>query len=136
MRTIVRAMVKSKHETKWTFDQMLRYAWQVAASLKDVHSIGNIDKSPAIAHTDIDIDQFLWIDGMFKLNDFNRARFMRWNIRTNEPCNFSIASSPGSVSTNSFMLFLEMYYTRKQPPIITSFSFMLGSFARRIPFES
>jgi len=39
--------------------------------------------------------QFLWIDGMFKLNDFNRARFIRWDVVKNEPCTFFIQTSPG-----------------------------------------
>lgn len=51
--------------------------------------------SAAIAHTDISPDQYLWFDNMFKLNDFNRARFIRWNSAKQEACPFQIGLSPG-----------------------------------------
>ena len=68
METIIRAVDKSERQQMWALKDMLRYAWQVAKALSEVHSVGNsIYQSPAIAHTDIDVDQFLWIDGMFKV---------------------------------------------------------------------
>ena len=51
--------LKSKHK--------LRYAWQIAKSLSNFHSVENIHGSAAMAHTDIAADQFLWFDGMFKV---------------------------------------------------------------------
>jgi len=51
--------LKSKHK--------LRYAWQIAKSLSDFHSVGNIHGSAAMAHTDITADQFLFFDGKFKV---------------------------------------------------------------------
>ncbi len=70
MESIIRSVEKSKRETLWSSEQMLRYAWQVAKALSEVHSVGSLHQAPAIVHTDIDIDQFLWIDGMFKVSAF------------------------------------------------------------------
>lgn len=80
----------------WTPKDKLRYAWQVTKALADVHSVGNIYNSAAISHTDIGPSQYLWIDGMFKLNDFNRARFIRWNAVLKEACPFYIAVNGGA----------------------------------------
>ena len=65
MESIIRNRGRSERENMWSKEEMLRYAWQVAAALSDVHSVGNVNGSPAIAHTDIDSYQVLWIDGMF-----------------------------------------------------------------------
>jgi len=81
--------------SSWTPTQRLRYAWQVAKAVADLHEVGNIYDSAAIAHTDISTDQFLWVNGMFQLNDFNRARFIRWNSVKQEPCKFVISKNPG-----------------------------------------
>jgi hypothetical protein len=68
MHSIIRDVHKSERGEMWSSEEMLRYAWQVSAALSDVHGVGTIHGSPAIAHTDIDADQFLWMDGMFKVN--------------------------------------------------------------------
>ena len=51
----------------WTPKDKLKYAWQISKAMADVHSVGNIHGSAAISHTDISPDQFLWLDGMFKV---------------------------------------------------------------------
>mmetsp|Transcript_20399 Transcript_20399/g.30054 ORF Transcript_20399/g.30054 Transcript_20399/m.30054 type:complete len:438 (-) Transcript_20399:534-1847(-) len=76
-------------------DHKLKYAWQFAKALSDVHSVGNIHDSAAISHADLSASQYLWFDGMFKLNDFNRARFIRWNTVKQEACPFYISYNPG-----------------------------------------
>lgn len=81
--------------SKWTAEHRLRYSWQVAKAMTELHSVGNIHDSAAISHTDISTDQFLWVNGMFKLNDFNRARFIRWNAWKKEPCKFIVGKNPG-----------------------------------------
>ena len=55
---------------------------KVAAGLADFHDAdamrdenGRIT-SAAMVHADITTDQYVNIDGVFKLNDFNRCRFM------------------------------------------------------------
>ena len=45
----------------------LKYAWQLAKALSDVHSVGNIHDSAAMSHTDLSASQYLWFDGMFKV---------------------------------------------------------------------
>ena len=52
----------------WTPADKLRYAWQITKAVADVHAVGNIHNSAAIVHTDINTDQILWIDGMFKVS--------------------------------------------------------------------
>jgi serine/threonine protein kinase len=79
----------------WTPKDKLKYAWQISKAMADVHSVGNIHGSAAISHTDISPDQFLWLDGMFKLNDFNRARFILWDEKKEEACPFYIPVNQG-----------------------------------------
>jgi serine/threonine protein kinase len=66
MESIIHRTPHTKRKTIWSNQQMLRYAWQISAALKDVHTIGGVNGYSAIAHTDVDIDQILWMDGMFK----------------------------------------------------------------------
>jgi len=86
---------KKVEMSKWTAEHRLQYSWQVAKAMTELHSVGNIHDSAAISHTDVSTDQFLWVNGMFKLNDFNRARFIRWNARKEEPCKFIVGKNPG-----------------------------------------
>jgi hypothetical protein len=60
-------------------------------------AVHNVDKEgrASIAHTDISPAQFVRVGDKYKLNDFNRARFLRWNISSESLCTFSIASNPG-----------------------------------------
>jgi hypothetical protein len=69
-------------------------ATQASIGLAAVH---NIDKEgrASIAHTDISPSQFIQIDGIYKLNDFNRARFLRWNNETDKACPYYIGKNPG-----------------------------------------
>jgi hypothetical protein len=59
--------------------------------------VHNIDKEgrASIAHTDISPSQFIQIDGIYKLNDFNRARFLRWNNETDKACPYYVGKNPG-----------------------------------------
>ena len=49
----------------------------------------------SIAHTDIAPGQYIKINGFYKLNDFNRARFLLWNAKKKEICTYEIGSNPG-----------------------------------------
>jgi Protein tyrosine kinase. len=60
-------MLENKMTLKWSSEEKLRYSWQLAKGLADLHSVGSFYGSAAIAHTDISPDQFLWFDGMFKV---------------------------------------------------------------------
>lgn len=69
-------------------------ATQAAAGLAAFH---NVDKEgqASMAHTDISPGQFIKVGSTYKLNDFNRARFIRWNEQKNEPCGYSVDKNPG-----------------------------------------
>jgi hypothetical protein len=84
-----------RQKEKWSSKQKLLYSWQAAAALADVHTLGMKNDHAAVAHTDITTDQFLWMDGMYKLNDFNRARYLRWNYWIKSPCKFYVGKNPG-----------------------------------------
>jgi len=85
----------------------LSLAHQVAAGLADFHDADAMrDKngdiiSAAMVHADITLDQFIIIDGVYKLNDFNRCRFMRRYRNSTElggdgkPCGFGVGNNPG-----------------------------------------
>mmetsp|Transcript_36201 Transcript_36201/g.79242 ORF Transcript_36201/g.79242 Transcript_36201/m.79242 type:complete len:444 (+) Transcript_36201:51-1382(+) len=68
--------------------EKLEIAYQVASAIADVHEAD-------IAHTDIAPKQFLLINGMYRLNDFNRCRFMTWNEHENRTCTFYVSHNPG-----------------------------------------
>jgi hypothetical protein len=60
-------MLKNGETLNWSSEKKLRYSWQLAKALADLHNVGNIYGSAAIAHTDISPDQYLWFDNMFKV---------------------------------------------------------------------
>jgi hypothetical protein len=68
----------------------------VAASIADVH---NVDKEgqASMAHTDINPKEFVWHNGMYRLNDFNRAQFLAWSRKGNKPCGYSYGTNYGKV---------------------------------------
>lgn len=72
----------------------LRLATQAAMGVAAVH---NFDKEgvASVAHTDITPSQFVGKGGLYKLNDFNRARFLRWNVTSKEPCSYLVGRNPG-----------------------------------------
>lgn len=72
----------------------LRIATQIAIAVADTH---NIDKEgeASIVHNDITPYQFVLINGFFKLNDFNRSRFMRKYKKDGKPCGFVIGKNAG-----------------------------------------
>ena len=78
MMSMIERTKEEERDGMWTDEEMLRYAWQAAAALTDVHKVG-YHGFPAIAHTDLDTDQFLWIDGMFKVNSYVHS-MIHWYI--------------------------------------------------------
>ena len=74
--------------------EMLDLAYQVARAIADMHDVED-DGYASIAHTDITPSQFIFIDGHWKLNDFNRCRFMRVKREDDSPCGFYVAANPG-----------------------------------------
>ena len=73
---------------------MLEIAVQAAMGLAAVH---NFDKEgrPSVAHTDISPGQFVRVGDIFKLNDFNRARFLMTNVTDGGVCTFEVGNNPG-----------------------------------------
>jgi hypothetical protein len=69
-------------------------ATQAAIGVAHVH---NIDKEgrASIAHTDISPAQFILIDGIYKLNDFNRAKFLLWSRKNMTVCDYHIGKNAG-----------------------------------------
>lgn len=72
----------------------LNIAIQVANGLVDIHDTEKNGR-PTIAHTDISTGQFLLMNGKWKLNDFNRCRFIRWNEQQQKPCTYRVGNNPG-----------------------------------------
>ena len=87
----------------------LNISYEIASALADLHDTdAMIDGngkiiSGSMVHADISTDQFIVIDGVFRLNDFNRCRFMRRHRNTGikpeegdgKPCGFYVGNNPG-----------------------------------------
>lgn len=71
-------------------------------------AVHNCDKEgrPSIAHTDISPGQFVRVGNIFKLNDFNRARFLRTNVSDGAICGFNVGSNPGKNRSPEEYLYL------------------------------
>lgn len=82
----------------WNSMERLVVAYQVAAALAAVHNYPK-EGTAAMAHTDIALGQYVYVQeaGSFKLQDFNRARFLAWNNKTNTPCTYQVGNNPGPV---------------------------------------
>ena len=80
-----------------TFIIHLHYLCIAAQAAMGVAAIHNVDKEgqASIAHTDIAPGQFIRINGMYKLNDFNRARFIQWSPYQNLTCGYYVGKNPG-----------------------------------------
>jgi len=63
----------------------LKIVIQIAGSVASLHSIDNTER-PSFFHNDICCHQYLFQDGIFKLNDFNYARPIYINKKTNKRC--------------------------------------------------
>jgi hypothetical protein len=74
--------------------ELLGIAYNVSLSIAHAHHPDKHGR-PTIAHTDIKPDQFLYQDGYYKLNDFNRARFLMWNQDENKQCGFKVGRNGG-----------------------------------------
>ncbi|KAI2488639.1 protein tyrosine kinase [Fragilaria crotonensis] len=50
----------------------------------------------AFAHTDITPAQFVHVDGIYKLSDFNRCRFIPFDEKRQRNCGFRVPNNPGA----------------------------------------
>jgi len=82
----------------WSSKERLVVAYQAISGISDVHNFAK-EGVPSIAHTDIHSAQFVYVEetGLYKLNDFNRARFLPINEKTNEICKYEVGNNPGAV---------------------------------------
>jgi serine/threonine protein kinase len=83
-------------QEKWSPSEKLVVAYQVASGLAAVHDHPK-EGVAAIAHTDITPGQYVYVGsaGAYKLNDFNRCRFISWDSEKNEACPFEVGNNPG-----------------------------------------
>ena len=94
----------NKHHRKkdnfkpWSSKERLVVAYQAISGIADLHNFAK-EGVPSIAHTDIHSGQFVYVEetGLYKLNDFNRARFLPINKKTNEICKYEVGNNPGTV---------------------------------------
>jgi len=82
----------------WSSKERLVVAYQAISGIADLHNFAK-EGVPSIAHTDIHSAQFVYVEetGLYKLNDFNRARFLPINEKTNEICKYEVGNNPGAV---------------------------------------
>ena len=76
--------------------EQLQLACQAARALADAHDIDG-DGRAAITHGDFASKQYIRVNGVYRLNDFNRGRFLRWNPKKQETCTYTIGNNDGTV---------------------------------------
>mmetsp|Transcript_22236 Transcript_22236/g.33125 ORF Transcript_22236/g.33125 Transcript_22236/m.33125 type:complete len:469 (-) Transcript_22236:279-1685(-) len=84
----------SDYPDYYSEEEQLTIAVHVAAAIADLHSIDDPNRA-SVAHADIQLSQFILIDGVYKLTDFNRCRFIGWNELDSKPCGFFVGHNPG-----------------------------------------
>lgn len=82
----------------------LNVATQAATAIAEMHNIDQEGRA-SMAHTDISPGQFVEVNGLYRLNDFNRVRFLNWSRQKNKPCGYYVGSNPGKVSFLLFVMF-------------------------------
>jgi hypothetical protein len=94
------ASLYNSDETEWSSKEKLVIAHQLVSGLTDTHNFAR-EGIAAIAHTDITTSQFVYVSeaGTFKLNDFNRCRFISFSEEKNATCTFQVGNNPGTVSS-------------------------------------
>lgn len=78
-------------------NELLQIAYDVAQSVADAHHYDSQGRA-TIAHTDLKPNQWIYLNGKYQLNDFNRCRFLSWNTDKDEVCGFEVARNAGAVS--------------------------------------
>eukprot|EP00934_Nitzschia_sp_Nitz4_P007369 Nitzschia sp. Nitz4//scaffold21_size171442//96770//98158//NITZ4_002172-RA/size171442-processed-gene-0.19-mRNA-1//1//CDS//3329542444//7359//frame0 len=76
-------------------EKLLEIAYNASLAVHDAHHFDNQGRA-TMAHTDIKPDQFLYQEGIYRLNDFNRVRFLTWNSQTDEECGFRVQKNGGN----------------------------------------
>jgi hypothetical protein len=50
---------------------------------------------PSVVHNDISPNQFVKVNGFYRINDFNRARLLTKNKHTQQLCPYREGNNPG-----------------------------------------
>ena len=90
----------------------LRVATEVAHGLRDFHALQDEKGRTAVIHTDIAVRQFLKINGVFQLNDFNTAKLLYKNSLTGEICPRYMGKAKDKVSSLGSMRLFHMMKMR------------------------
>eukprot|EP00814_Leptocylindrus_danicus_P003558 CAMPEP_0116027462 /NCGR_PEP_ID=MMETSP0321-20121206/14663_1 /TAXON_ID=163516 /ORGANISM="Leptocylindrus danicus var. danicus, Strain B650" /LENGTH=507 /DNA_ID=CAMNT_0003500861 /DNA_START=231 /DNA_END=1754 /DNA_ORIENTATION=+ len=87
----------NRKKSMYSSVEMLKVAHEISQGIAAAHSFDYTPDFPyaTLAHTDITPTQFILIGGKYKLNDFNRSRFIRWNKNENAPCSYRVGRNPG-----------------------------------------
>lgn len=95
--TVSRLLVADRRNAQnVTLLQKIHVASQLATALAELHNVDREGRA-SIAHTDITAGQFVKVNGIYKLNDFNRARLLLWDNKNDKPCGYYVANNPGMV---------------------------------------
>lgn len=84
-------------DSNFSKNDLLIVAHDLAASIADAHHYDSKGRA-TIAHADIKPNQFLNINGKYQLSDFNRCRFLLWDLEREEHCGFTVGKNGGKVS--------------------------------------
>jgi hypothetical protein len=82
---VLQTIFENNTTTKPTKEELFRIAYDVSCGVRDFHHV-NKEGLATMAHMDIKANQFLLIDGIYQLNDFNLCEFLTWNKTANEYC--------------------------------------------------
>lgn len=95
-KDIASAIWPKRRQANLSSVEKLHIATQAAIGLADLHGIDS-ESFASVAHTDISPNQYIKVKGIYKLNDFNRARFIPWSTSFNvsRPCSYYIGNNPG-----------------------------------------
>jgi len=90
----LRSLRKSGDLLKLSYLGRLELARDTAMAVADFHHPTK-EGVATMLHGDIKDNQFILIDGKYRLNDFNRAHFVSWNPDTNQACKYKFGYSAG-----------------------------------------
>lgn len=79
-----------------SLDEVFQIAYDIVASVADTHHF-NQDGRATIAHMDIKPNQWIYLNGRYKLNDYNICKFLSWNVTSNEHCGHTSGYKTGRV---------------------------------------
>lgn len=92
---------------KMSPETKLRIGYHVTKAVVDMHAIdGDV---PSLVHNDLCCDQYLLVDGVYKLNDFHLSSMVK-TTRAGKACREAPRGMNKNVSTSYFSLELSKWY--------------------------